>query len=303
VSNPTPPPDPRNLDAAVKAFQTMPVPAPPADDSLLARLAGSPAEPVPRSRRRMVMRIATWSLAASVLAAGAVLLFGGASAPTLAAVLREAEKCELVKYTMTESCDDKDNGFGQSERVVYADLKKPRWRTETATMLGVNDRVLEYRLVQIDDQVNRKHVTVNELLEWVGETKTDVPNPRPFLESLREFQRMKGVTTDKDTLDGKAVVRFRHEENGKTMVLVVDAKTKLPVRLEFEQTDPTPNIAKIRIEYSDFEWDPRLPAGMKTIDDLFDTTPPKGYTVSEAQPAWSFDELWEKRPHLRKKDK
>src|SRR5262245_28493170 len=90
------------LDAVFDAIGRAPVPDRPQDAELLARLAAGPspaAQPITLARRRMIMRIAKWSLAAAVLAAiGAAVLFTSSTNIALADVVKAAEKHKLLKF-------------------------------------------------------------------------------------------------------------------------------------------------------------------------------------------------------------
>ena len=89
-------------------------------------------------------------------------------------------------------------------------------------------------------------------------------------------------------------MKYRVEEKFKTTILWVDAVTKLPVKLEHELTDPKilhPSVTCMKFTLTDFEWDPEL-KGFMNLDQLFDTTPPKGYKV---------DDLREKQDEKRDK--
>jgi hypothetical protein len=326
------PPDPDQLDAAVAAFQTMPVPDRPADDVVLARLAAGTmpaAEPVSRSRRKLLMRVATWSLAASVLAAvGGVLLFGGTPPVALADVVKAAEKHRLVKYRCTFVTEaDPPPGVTvnptewSNESVMYADLRAPRYRhviPETVTADGLI-RWSEYTVI---DYAAGRQLTVraNELAdpaavpdrEEGGKLLRENVGPRPkwavltvppafpdenpkhtLLDRLRDWQGRKNTTVAEDgglvryTIPGEAAVTTYTAEAvtttqvATTTTLWVDPATKLPVRMTTELARREPHGNRTVTELADFEWDPQLPDGVKSADDLFSLTPPDGYPVDD----------------------
>src|SRR5262249_43647560 len=132
--DPTPPDGPHPLDEAIAAFREMPVPPCPADDAWVARLAAGngPAAGLPsRSRRRLMMRVATLSAAAALAAVCATAFLAGPASTALADVVKAAEKHTLVKYTMTQYVDTKDgSSVLPAVDVAYADLRAPRFRTE-----------------------------------------------------------------------------------------------------------------------------------------------------------------------------
>ena len=77
------------------------------------------------------MRIASYTLAASVLAGVGFVLFLGSPRVALADVIKAAEKYKLVKYKMTETAEqDEEPKTGTSEYTCYADLKSARVRRD-----------------------------------------------------------------------------------------------------------------------------------------------------------------------------
>jgi hypothetical protein len=59
----------------------------------------------------------------------------------------------------------------------------------------------------------------------------------------------------------------------------MDEKTNLPVREEYEISEPAgnPQIKLNRFVITEFEWDPEVKDAVK----LFSTDPPEGYTVED----------------------
>ncbi len=258
------------------------------------------------------MRTVIWSLAASLLVAvGGVLLFGGSPAVALADVVKAAEKHKLVKYKLTQSTEDKQNGNATGTWTAFADLTAPRFRTERRGTT-LNGTVESVSVFVIDC---RKDVCLHLLSETVipGAVGKDTPDlikkivtdgrfPRrearltkatgdftpatdnvgkSILENLRELERHKDVTATKEKRDGKELLKFRLEDGTTTTTLWVDRATKLPVRLEREILDHTPNISRNHWALSDFAWGPELPKGCRSLDELFRITPPAGYKVED----------------------
>jgi hypothetical protein len=309
------------LDEAFDLLRRLPVPERPADADaqVLARIAAGPlpaAPPVSLSRRRILMRVTKWSLAASVLAAVAGILYVGYSpTPALADVLKAAEKHKLVKYTMTQADETKDgSSLSPLVQVAYADLKAPRFRTESKA-LGHLSGALDFECVFVRDA--KKDISMRIITEDITEKgKTDpalikilkdfekngVPRKqatitkvhgdftpatselnKSILENILELEKHKDAVATKGKLNGNDVLKYRIEEKYKTSVLWVDAKTKLPVKLEHELTDPkilNPTVTSMKFTLTDFEWDPELKR-FKNMDELFSTTPPKGYEVED----------------------
>ena len=103
-----------------------------------------------------------------------------------------------------------------------------------------------------------------------------------MLQNIRELEKHKDAVATKGKLNGREVLKYRIEDENKSTILTVDTVTRLPVKLEEEITDPKilhPMVTKMKFVLSDFEWDPDLKD--KTIDELFNTTPPEGYAVED----------------------
>jgi hypothetical protein len=112
---------------------------------------------------------------------------------------------------------------------------------------------------------------------------TEKNNYKSYIDVLREFQKKKGVTRGKDTIAGRETVRFRFEEEIElgtlTTTLWVDVKTDLPVREHVSLSDKSGTTTEWL--KTDYEWDPELPKGFKSLDELFSTKPPEGYKVED----------------------
>ena len=311
----TPEPQPDPLDEVFAALRRQNVPPLPvgADATVLARLADGPvpAAAAPSNRWRTIMRIASWSLAASVLAvAGTLVLFGGSASVALADVIKAAEQYKLLKYKTSETADTKEGSSPHAkEGVTYADLKAPRLRQEQRVR-GHLSGAIDFEVIDITD--TRKNVVLHILAETVTEKgKTDpaliellkgfekqgVPRQEAtmrrahsgnepagrrltVLEHLRDLERHKDAVASKSKLGGKDVLKYRIEEGNKTTTLWVDAATKLPVRMEHEIDNFTDQTPRLKFVTSDYEWDPPVPGG-KTLDAFFSTTPPAGYKVTD----------------------
>jgi hypothetical protein len=320
------------LDVAFDALRSEPIPNRPPDTELLARLAAGPspaAEPVTLSRRRIIMRIATWSLAASVLVAvGVGLLFNGSAHVALADVVKAAERHKLVKYKYTATTTIAtppgviaDPPDATIDMVMYADLRTPRFRTEfpeadrgffrpygytglpeahrgffRTSGYAVNDyarnrilTVYDNRLVkEKEGDLKESGVDLNQL-DWIegkGAILTTIPTvpgnrfnfgpKRTVLDELRQLETHKDAKVDKED----KLLRYTIVDGKTTTTLWVDAATKLPVRMAIEEEEPIEGVARDRLEFSAFEWDPPL-KGFKTLDDLFSLTPPDGYKLED----------------------
>lgn len=299
MSGPTPLPDP--LEAAASAFRSMPVPEPPPTEELIAQLNAESAPvshlPFP-NRRRTLMRLATLSAAAALLAGG-VLFFAAPTAPALADVVKAAEKHTLVKYKMTETSEPEDGKgptAGTATSVSYADLRTPRFRTERKT-LTLNDAV-ESTYYTVQDSAKGRVLRVLREVAVEGADRDPIKakalegvtlprleaslSPVPvtanagFLENLRALESHEDATSTREQVDGKQAIRYVVEDGPRTTTLWVDATTKLPVRMKMVQL----GNGKLTVELSNFEWDPKL-TGVKNPNELFDLTPPPGYQLND----------------------
>jgi hypothetical protein len=245
------------------------------------------------TNRRYVMRILVPSAAAIIFLGGSLALFVLNSTPALALgdVVAAAKKHKLVKFKMKQTDTPKDGGDFHLEKIYYADLKGLRFRGESLNKFQDTDdreKFIEEVNVSVQDIPNDRWLMTNShpggkvrpprkdaTLLRIGDVGK---KPKSFLENLEEFQQKKGVVSVKDKLDGREMIRFRLEEENQTTSLWVDAKTKLPFRNEFELV--APNVTR-KFVHTDYEWDPQLPKGFKTLDELFSTMPPEGYQIED----------------------
>jgi hypothetical protein len=291
------------LDDLFSHLRRMPVPEQPADKDLLARLAS--AQPFASheentlevrsshsSKRRYLMRVLIPSAAAALLFVALGWLFlNDTPALALGDVIEAAKKHKLVKYKHKQTDTPRDGLVASLEQVVYADLKALRFRSESRNKFQDPDdreKFIEEINVAVQDSNKGRMLMTNThpggkllpprkeaTLLGSGEERT---KPKSFLENLQEFQQRKGVTSVKDKLDGREMMRFRLEEDNTTTSLWVEVKTKLPYRLEWELV--TANATHKFVD-TDYEWDPPLPKGSTSLDSLFSTQPPEGYQVKD----------------------
>jgi hypothetical protein len=293
----------------------MSVPAPPADADVLAKFTRDAEVRPPlvslASLRKIFMRpvVGYGAGVALLLASVAWLLSSSSTSFALADVIKAAERHTLVRYKLKQTTDDKRHGHGDAVSTAYADLKVPRFRTESSgkTFNGL----LEYKAVTVqDNQANRLltlltqtllvaekdakdaaeakmirlasgHVKKEARIGLVSRDGKSFPDGTPlgrsFLGNLRALENRKETVATRTQLDGRDVMQYVLEEDKKKSILCVDAKTRLPLRIEYEYTDSTPRIAKNTFVYSDFAWDPDV----KDLQTLFSTVPPAGFSVED----------------------
>ena len=323
MNSPTPPHDSPPLDAAVSAFREMPVPPCPADDHWMVRIVPGPSpviESLSHSRRSLLMRIVPLSAAAAALVAvGLASLLAGPASIALGDVIKAAEKHKLVRYRVVQGCETKDGTSPQPmTEEAFADLKAPRFRTtmrSPGTLRGAVDfesifvmdgtkGVTMHRITEVVTEKGktdpeaiaelkqfeslgtpRKIVTFSDF--WTGLSPAVANRSKSILENLRELEGHRDAVATKGKFRGADVLKYRVEDGPHTTTLLVDAATKLPVRMEYESTDPSrtgPGVTKVTYIMSDFEWDPEL-KGVESIDELFSTEPSAGYKIEDLRKA------------------
>ena len=206
----------------------------------------------------------------------------------------------------------KDHSEATSDEIVYVDLKTPRFRVERHEV--TLNQTVQSDWIEIQDNQKGLVLVTSSLELIVTEKETQdvnqlkairvfrasghggkkarllrVPDAvgfRPFtfeksdktfLEILRALESHKDIVSTKDTLNGQEVRKYRLAQNDVTLVLWVDVMTKLPVRIEQEVRNPNPNFTSCKWIYEDFGWD----ANGRSLDELFDTKPPEGYTLED----------------------
>jgi hypothetical protein len=272
-----------SLDEAIEAFQRMSVPDGPPSTALLERLGDELADqarpaPIPFSPKRsgLAMRLLLPSAAAAVLVLGGLglLLLGGATSPALADVVKAATKHRLVRYQETRVTSTKEQSAAVLRSTVYVDFTAPRLYSESRVKEPNGDLVL----LSVHD--GKHHLTTNSR-QKTARLDLAPKGYKSLLCCLEELQQKKGVAHENRDLDGRPTAWYRSVEGKQTTILWVDAKTKLPLRLEQESLDPSPGITRSTLVWTDLAWDPELPPGLKSLDELFSTRPPDGYALDD----------------------
>jgi hypothetical protein len=273
-------PAPDSLNEAIEAFGQMCVPPGPPDDEVLARLGAlqggtaRPASNPSRSTRRGRLTRFLPPSAAALLVIGLVglSLLSGTTAVALADVVKAAQKHKLVRYREQLLTGTDDGTGARRDSIVHADLRAPRLHSESR----VADPGGEAVFLSVHD--GRRHLTTD------SRQKTARLGPAPkgyksVLCCLEEFERKQGVVQGADKLGDVRVVTYHLEEEKQTTSLWVDARTKLPLRMEQVFFDPAADSQRRRLVWTDFAWDSELPNGCRSPDELFSTRPPDGYAL------------------------
>jgi hypothetical protein len=217
------------------------------------------------------MRLLLSSAAAALLLAGTLglLVLHGTVPSAVADVVKAARRHKLVRYKQQQTV------FKEvTVSTCYADLMARRLRSESRGERPDGEPVL----VSVQDGARRLTTDSRQKTAWLDLTPKGF---RSFCCSLEDFELNKGVSQAKDRLGDLATVKYCFRGGNQASSLWVDAKTRLPVRMEQELTDPGVNIVRERFVWSDFEWDPELPGGFRNLDDLFSTRPPEGYALDD----------------------
>jgi len=271
------------LAEAIEAFQRMTVPGVPPDAAILARLDEELADkarhviaPPSAKRSGFLTRLLIPSAAAAVVVIGgmALLLLNAAASIALADVVRAAQKHKLVRYQEQRLTDTKEEAGAVLESMVYADFTAPRLYSESR----INDLNGECVLLSVHDG---KHHLITNSRQKTARLALAPKGYKSLLCCLEDFEQKKDVTHEKSDLDGRPAIKYRHVEGKRSILLWVDVKTRLPLRMEQEFDDPSPGITRSTLVWTDFAWDPELPPGIESVNQLFSTRPPDGYTLDD----------------------
>src|SRR5262249_40134869 len=156
----------------------------------------------------------------------------------------------------------------------YADLTAPRLYSESR-LDARNPRSV---LLRVHD--GRRHLTTDSR-QKTARLDFAPKHYKSLLCCLEELQQKKGVTQRKRDLDGRPTLEYRYAEGKQAITLWVDTKTRLPLRMEQESIDPGPGATPGTLAWTEFAWNPELPPGLGSLDELFSTRPPAGYTLDD----------------------
>jgi hypothetical protein len=297
------------IERAVRVLRDDEVPPGPPEELVASTVRAISMLPAPakaaeaEKRRKRIMRYVRYN---SAIAAAVMLLIGGVAltlihsvpAVGLADVIGAARKHKLAGYKRKLTHTSPEGRTATNAWTVYVDLKVSRFREEASPWrfqdLDDPTKMIEQVGVTVTDYANERILMTNSHPgssggklaprkdAWLGSLPKS-NKYKPFLEILAALQEKKGVTSAKDTLDGRETVRFRQEEEidtaTHTNTFWIDVKSKLPVRMtnELAYKDGSTD----RFDSTNFEWDPPLPNGFRSLDELFSTRPPEGYELKD----------------------
>src|SRR5262249_14177822 len=275
-------PTPDLLGDAIAAFQRMDVPDRPREANVFVRINAhrsscvGPGSSRTGLNRRRIIQVLLSSAAVLLLLTGGLARFSrnGAAPPAVADVVKSARNHKLVRYKQRQTVSRDEVTVAQIDRTLYADLATPRLRIESP-LRHADDKPV---LIHVQDRVRQLATNADEKTARLALTPKDF---KSFCCSLEEFEQKKGVSRAREMLGGLATVRYRFTEDSRTSSLWIDARTRLPVRMEEELATSRPTTVGTRFVSTDFEWDPALPKGFGDIDELFSTQPPEGYALDD----------------------
>jgi uncharacterized protein (TIGR03067 family) len=283
------------VDLVVVAFQRVPVPERPDDRAMFALLAGlqpgihCPVPTTPRSNRGFFRRPAfqVAAMATILLTGGVWWLLNPPRSVALSQVIQTIERQKVVRYKIGVTVHD-NRGSHNSVITSYCDFQTPRTREEHRWP-NVNGEMGQLREVQIVDYTTWQFLTLDlkynaarighyQIQQRLGQRNYSI------LDQMRYMQDDMDTTSEKSTLDGRDVLQYRLEKDGRTAVLWVNSSNKLPARVETTFRHQLGMFS--RLVFTDFEWD------LKGADqsELFGMKLPKGYTMVDD----SADEKTEK---------
>jgi len=276
----------QNVDRAVRALKTPPVPAGPPPDALAAVLAAGAANAHVKTRslkgriasmNRFLKIAAALSAAAVIIAASLVAFFmwtGGHSGGLAIADVLKSITAKTAKFSITVRMEPQPAGMpaGQTMQVLVIE---GRIRTELpGGAYQVMDLVSMQNITVIPPQ---KKVMVMKMTGLPQGTKDQMSNDF-FGELQRRIEELRG-SGPKDVewlggkdINGRQARGFHKRMEGMDFTVWADAETCLPVRMEMCYGSPSQQYL---VTMSDFEFDvPLDPA-------LFSMAVPEGYTVEE----------------------
>ena len=276
----------QNVDRAVQALKTPPVPAGPPPEALAAVLAAGEADTQPKTRslkeriasmNRFLKIAAALSAAAVIIAASLVAFFvwtGGHSGGLAIADVLKSITAKTAKFTITVRMEPQPAGMpaGQTMHVL---VMEGRMRSELPG--GV------YQIMDLSSMQNitvippQKKVMIMKMTGLPQEAKDQMSNDF-FGELQRRIEELRGSGPkdvewlgEKD-FDGRPARGFHKHVEGIDITVWADTETCLPVLMEIRYGG---GAQQYFVTMSNFELDvPLDPA-------LFSMAVPEGYAVEE----------------------
>jgi outer membrane lipoprotein-sorting protein len=253
--------------AALRNQQLPPGPSPRiVTDTLLAlRGAGEPLN----FWQRVIVMIQTHKIAASVAVAIsglgiylAVIFFAGFASISYAQVAEQLRAIQSMSCTMTEKAADSSKPV--SMREMFMSPGKVRTEMPNGNFMITDSQA--HKTMLLDRQ--KRTAMIFEF------SPTTSPTTRPAGTNGNLIEFFKNLANDKaqplgDRQIGSVNTKgFRTENQGFDVTIYADAKTGLPVEVDFDRP-----IDSIHIKFTDFDFDAKLDPN------LFSLEPPAGYTV------------------------
>jgi len=305
----------QNVDRAVRALKTPPVPAGPPPDLLAAVLAAGKADTQPKTRS-LKERIASMNRFLKIAAAAAVvgvvagyfLLVHPTASVTFAQVIENVTKAESISFVFRQKLGSQpvlvSRMWMQRDKVrmdlvgveMSAELTGPQAEgVRKLQQLGEGGN-LPVLLTMIGDTSRKEAIELDHFRKTAVQKKMDARAAADIPQNLVEkFRNIKGDDAElvgEEQRNGRKVLVYRltkldlpifmaRKEPGDQieMTVWVDAKTGLPVRIRIEGA-----LSATRDDHSFFDWDEF--AWNQSLDPgLFSLEIPEGYAVKEPPPA------------------
>ena len=276
----------QNVDRAVRALKTPPVPAGPPPDALAAVLAAGKADTQPKTRslkeriasmNRFLKIAAALSAAAVIIAASLVAFFawtGGHSGGLAIADVLKSITAKTARFTITARMEPQPAGMPPEQTMHMLVMENLVRQELPGGMYQVMDLKSGRSFTIIPQQ---KKVMVMKMTGLPQEAKDQMSNDF-FGELQRKVEELRGSGPkdvewlgEKD-FDGRPARGFYKRVQGTDLTVWADAETCLPVLMEMHYGR---GPQQYFMTWSNFEFDvPLDPA-------LFSTAVPEGYTVEE----------------------
>jgi len=257
------------VDHASAALRRTAVPGGPSDETIARTLSAirsvDNAKTIPFSRKKP-LRYA-WKVAvAGLLAASLLVYFSGLLPPrpplAFADIAAKLHEARTITYEVTYTSPEQK----EPEKVKIS-YKEPGWlRTEGAGLINISD--LRQSKALILDSSAKTAMLID--YKKMGEAKKDAQANASLIAELRRLSDKKGESVGKKRIGEIDTDGFRVEDEGFTLTLWANPKTKMPVLIEVPLRVGEHDSL---VTMSDFQLDPDLD------DSLFRMELPEGYKL------------------------
>ena len=275
----------QNVDRAVQALKSLPVPDGPPPNALAAVLAAGKADTQPKTRslkeriasmNRFLKIAAAVSAAAVIVGASLVAFVGWPGSHLAIADVLKSITAKTARFTITVRMEPQPAGMPPEQTMQVLVMKNIIRQERPGGAYTVTD-LKSSRSVTILPQ--QKKVMVIKITDLPQGAKDQMSNDS-FGELRRRIEELRGSgPKDKDVewlgekdFDGRPARGFHKRVEGTDLTVWADAETCLPVLMEMHYGG---GAHQYFMTMSNFEFDVPLDP------ELFSTAIPEGYTVEE----------------------